>query len=128
MGQLTGVTAAGGSKTGKATSAAANEVGTGGRSWGEARGKGEDYRPVGNLAGKSSGLGGNKGVREAYGVAGKSFGVGGKEGGHNSYRVAENPRGDCEGVRGGFESPQGIDTPEWTSCPVGAKPPEWPPR
>ena len=44
-------------------------------------------------------------------MAHKSSGVGDEEGGREASGVAENPRGYCQGVGGGVESPQGIDTP-----------------
>ena len=110
-GELTGGTAASGIKTRKAASASADKAGSGGRH-GERSGVRE--RVVGrreNPARESSGVGGDEGVRKAYGVASEPSGVGGKEGGRKAHIVAENHGGDRQGVRGGVELPQGIDTP-----------------
>ena len=56
-------------------------------------------------------MGGRGEGREAYGVASDPSGVGGDRGGREAYGVAEKPRGDCQGVGGGVELLQGIDTP-----------------
>ena len=123
MGEQPGVIAAGGSKTGKATSAAADEAGAGGRHGARS---GVRDRVVGwqeNPAGKSSGVVGEKGGREAYRVSGESSGVGFEEGGRKAYRVAENPGGGCQGVQGGVELPQGINTPVVDDFPWGDKTP-----
>ena len=44
-------------------------------------------------------------------LAGESSGGGNREGVPKTSGVAEKPRGGCQGVGGGVESPQGIDTP-----------------
>ena len=49
--------------------------------------------------------------------------MGGKEGGRKAYRVAENPQGDRQGVQGGVELPQGIDTPRVEELPRGDETP-----
>ena len=64
-------------------------------------------------------MGGNEGGHGTYGVAGKSSGVEGKEGGRESYGVAENHGEDRQGVGGGVELPQGIDTPGVNKFPRG---------
>ena len=64
-----------------------------------------------NPTGESLKVGGEEGVRKAYGVDGDSSGVGGNEGGRKAYWVAENPGGYRQVVQGGVKSPQGIDTP-----------------
>ena len=46
-----------------------------------------------------------------------------KGGGCEAYIVAGNPRGYRQGVGGGVESPQGIDTPEVDGFPWGDKTP-----
>ena len=102
---------AGGGNTGKAISAAANKAGAGGRH--EARPylreriAGRRENPVG----KSSGVQGDEGGREASGVIHESLGVGDKVGSREASGVAENPRGYCQEVGEGVELPQGIDTP-----------------
>ena len=68
-------------------------------------------------------MGGDKGGLKASGVANKPSGVGDKEGGREAARVAENPRGYSQGVRGGVESPQGIDTPIAAELPRGYETP-----
>ena len=87
-------TSAGGSKTRKATSAAADKAGAGGS---HVARYGLRERVAGrreNPASESSGVGVQEGGREAYGVAGKPSKVGGKEGGREAYGVAENPGGE----------------------------------
>ena len=54
---------------------------------------------------------GNKGGQEASAVDYKSHRVGEGEGGCKASGVAENPRGGRHGVGGGFESPEGANTP-----------------
>ena len=56
-------------------------------------------------------------------MAGNSSGVRFKEGGRKAYGVAENPKGDRQGVRGGVESPQGINIPGEDELPRGRKTP-----
>ena len=62
-------------------------------------------------------------VREAYGVASEPSRVGGNEGSREAYRVAENPNGDRQGVGGGVELPQGINTPGVGALPQGDETP-----
>ena len=72
-----------------------------------------------NPAGKSLGLRGGDGGREASRVAHESSGVGDEEGIREASGVAENPQGSRQGVRGGFELPQGTDTPGVAEFPRG---------
>ena len=97
-GEQPGVMTAGGSKTGKATSAADNKAGAGGRHGARYGVRERVARRREKPAGNSSGVGGNEGGRNAYGVAGKSSGVEGKEGGSKSYEVVENHGEDGQGV------------------------------
>ena len=60
-------------------------------------------------------------------MASEPSGVRGDGGGREAYGVADNPRGDSQGLGGGVESPQGIDTPGVDALPRVTKPPEWPP-
>ena len=50
-----------------------------------------------------------------------SLGVRYREGVHEASGVAENPRGDCQGVGGGVESPSGTNTPGVEELPRGDK-------
>ena len=61
---------------------------------------------------------------EAFEVAIEPSGVGGDRRGREAYKVAGNPGGDREGVGGGVESPQGIDTPRVDALTWGDKTPE----
>ena len=53
--------------------------------------------------------------------AGESSGVGYGEGGCKASGVAKNPRGNCQGVGGGVESPRGTDNPGVEELPRGDK-------
>ena len=127
-GEISEYTAAGGRDTRKATSVAADEVGAGGRHGARPGVRGRISGRLENPAGKSSVVGGEEGGREASGVACESSGVEGKEGGREASGVAENPGGGRQGVRGGVQSPQGIDAPIVEALPGGIKTPEWTPR
>ena len=63
------------------------------------------------------------GGRKAYRVAGKPPRVRGEGGSHKDYGVAENPRGDCQGVGGEVELPQGINAPGVEELPRGDETP-----
>ena len=122
-GGLPGYAAAGRGDTRKATSAAADKAGVGGR-----HGKRPGVR--GRIAGQQETRlaspqewGGNTGGHEASGVAHGYLGVGGEEGGHEASRVAENPGGDRQGVHGGVKSPQGINTHGVVELPWGDETP-----
>ena len=122
-GELSGDMTAGGSDTGKATSAAANKVGSGGHHGARS---GVRDRIAGwqeNPAGESSGVGGEEEGRKASRVASESLGVGGQEAGRKAYRVAENPGRDLQLVQGGVELPQGIDTLGLADSPREGKTP-----
>ena len=69
-------------------------------------------------------MGGKEGGHEASGVAHKSSGVGDEEGGREASVVAENPGEYRQGVGGGVEFLQGIDTAKVAELPRGTKAPE----
>ena len=114
---------ASGGETRKATSAAADEAGAGGRHGSRPGMRDRIYGQQENTSSKSSEVGGKEGWHEAYGVVSESSGVGGEEGGRKSYIVAENLGGDLQGVRGEVESSQGIDTPGVDEFPWGDETP-----
>ena len=121
--ELTGGTAAGGREIGKAISASEDEAGAGGRHGARSKVRDRVAGQQKNIAGNSSEVGGEEGGRAAYIVAGEPSGVGDEEGGRKSYGVTENLGGDSQGVQGGFELPQGIDTPGLDKFPWGDKTP-----
>ena len=88
-GKLSGSLASDKGDTWVVTSEDVDETGSGGRHGAKPRERERVSVRQENLAGKSSGVGGSEGVYEASGVA-------------------ENPRGDCQGVRGGVKYPMGI--------------------
>ena len=111
-GELPGDTAAGGSETGKATSAAADKPGSGG---GHGAKSGVTKRVAGqqeNPLVESYGVGGEGEGNKAYGVASKPSGVGGDGGGHEAYGVAENPGGGAREWEGGLSSLRASTPPE----------------
>ena len=118
-----GGAAVSGGDTGNSTSAAAYEAGAGGRHGARttARERVAGWRE--NMAGKYYGVGGGGEICEASGVASKTYGVRGDGGGRKAYGVAENPGGDRQGVGGGVESPQGINTPGVDALPRGDETP-----
>ena len=56
-------------------------------------------------------------------MATEPYGVRGDGGGREAYGVAENSGGNRQGVQGGVESPQGIDTPGVAELPRGDETP-----
>ena len=84
---------AGSSNGRKAPSAAADEVGTGGRHGSRQRQRGKNGGRRRNVGAVTSGVRGNKGGREASGVETESHGVGEGEWGREASGVAENPGG-----------------------------------
>ena len=115
--------AAGMGDTGQATSAAANKAGAGGRHGEKTATRERVASRRENLAGNSYGVGGVGEGREAYGVATEPSQVRGDRGGREAYGVMENPGGDHQGVGGGVESPQGINTPGVDALPQGDETP-----
>ena len=120
---IPGGAAAGGGDTSKATYAAADEEGSGGchgeKTVARERVSGRRENP----SCKSYGVGGGGEGHEAYGVATETSGVREDGEGREAYGVAENPGGDRQGVGGGVESPQGIDTPGVDALPRGDETP-----
>ena len=68
-------------------------------------------------------MGGGGEGREAYRVAINPLGLGGNGGSREAYGVVENPGGDRQGVGGGVDSLQGIDTPGVDQLPRGDETP-----
>ena len=112
-----GGAAAGGGDTRNATSAAADKVGAGGHH-GEKNVARERFAGrKENPAREPYGVGVVGEGCEAYIVVSDPSGVGRDGGGREAYGVAENPGGERQGVGGGVESPQGIDTPGVDALP-----------
>ena len=118
-----GGTAAGRGDTGDATSATADEAGSGGHHWARTATRERVAGRQENPDGESYEVGGGGEVRETYRVASKPSGVRGDGGGSEAYGVAEKSRRDHQGVGGGVESPQGIDTPAVDALPWGDETP-----
>ena len=118
-----GGAAAGRDDTGKATSAAADKAGAGGRHGAKIEARERVAGRQENPAGESYGVGGGRKGREAYRVATKPSRVRVNGGGREAYGVAENPGGDRQGVGGGVESPQVIDYPGVDALPQGDETP-----
>ena len=114
---------AGEGNTGKASSAAADESGVGDCHGARPEQRGRFTGRRENPAGESSEVQGNNGGCESSGMAHNSSGVGDKAGGREASGVAENPRGYRQGVGGGFEFPQGTNTPRVAELPRGDETP-----
>ena len=108
---------------GKSTSAASDKAGAGGRHGARPGLRGRIAGRKEKPADEYSGVWGDERGCEASGVAHESSGVGDEEGGREASGVAENPRGNHQGVGGGVELPQGIDTPGVAEFPWGDKTP-----
>ena len=115
---------AGGGKSGKASSTAANKAGASGRHGARPvkRGRVAGWRE--NSASKSLGVRGDDRGREVSGVAHDTSVVGYEEGGRKAFEVEKNPQGSRQGVGGGVESPQGTNTPGVAEVPRGKNTPE----
>ena len=114
-----GGAAAGRGDTCEATSAAADEAGAGGRHGAKTAARERVAGRRENPSGESYIVGVVEEGHEACGVATEPSGVRGDRGGREAYGVADHLGGYHQGVRGGIESPQGINNPGVDVLPRG---------